>query len=147
MFELSSVAESVRANLESRLAHLEVLLNVPITTTSAAVAKRALLEAVANNSHSNGDAPSPASGMLEGDEAEGAAHALEVLAGGDMTKPVLKATQPIIRGREFSLDQFTYNSVVVSEDPLSQRTYARIPTLAPPTLRVYVEAVLSYIQS
>lgn len=146
MFALENVQESIRANLEGRVAHLEALMNVTAVVTSENEARRARLESYSHAASTNGadthEGSNSASPMEAGDEAEHAAYALEVLAGGDGTKP-LRDALPMPQHQSISLEEFAYHSIILREDPKPMKTiYARIPLSAPPSRRVHVESLM-----
>lgn len=118
---------------------------------SDAVAKRALAESY--NGATNGDAysvhdasPTPPPVAEQGDEAEHAAFALEVLAGGDFAHPMSADSKPTIAcSDKFSIDAFVWESIMRPEEPLEPSLFSRIPLLTPPNRRAHVDTILNYL--
>ncbi|KAK9898882.1 hypothetical protein P389DRAFT_167560 [Cystobasidium minutum MCA 4210] len=179
VFALDSVLDSLRGHFEGRLSHLERLLNVQSSESSSEVVKRALAEAFAAGALSGGsgsgsvhDGASTATGGLNnaytadqsfkssysgspepsqsGDEAAGAAFALEVLAGGD--QPSLlgnenKRTPASITHPLLPLEEFAKTSILAADSNARLEGNSRIPLLGFLNRRNITDSILACLQT
>jgi hypothetical protein len=142
---------SLREHFEARINHLEGLLNVQAGSHSSDVTRRALTEAYANNEGAfdtqGGGSTSMMSRYSEspeasqsGDEAAGAAFALEVLAGGD--QPNLPDGFKLI-----PLEEFARYSVLAGDTNNRLEGNSRIPLLGFLNKRNITDSILACLQT
>lgn len=161
----------MRGHFEGRLAHLESLLNVQSPESSNEVVKRALADAFAagalgnsntnsNNNNDNAstnnanqsyksysDSPEPSQ---SGDEAAGAAFALEVLAGGDQPAGIVDVdskTIPPTFGKLLPLEEFAKTSILAADSNARLEGNSRIPLLGFLNRRNITDSILACLQT
>ena len=172
VFALESSVDAIRAHFEGRIAHLESILKVQASTTSAQVAKQSIQEAYAGRNGQNTAHPesregtyidvdassdsraafASGSGQNRSDgqfDIETAALSLEVMAGGggplvDDEQPDLK---PFIPGLSASKEQFAATSIIIRDFDNGIEGNPRLSFLAYQGRQTVVEQVLAYLQS
>lgn len=146
-FALDSVLESIRQNVEHRISHLEGLLSVQGVTTSAIAAQRALVDAYTAGFDPTSHYPIPIDDSPEHlDEAEDAAMALEVMAGGYETQgdPDLKPADHLERK---SLEDFAAESLIYRDFDNGLENNVKMPLLATLSRRHLVDSFLGLMKS
>ena len=160
VFALETVVDSIRENLESRLAHLETLLNVQGTTPSDVAAKKALQDTfqagIPNSNqppahpHTNGQASSSTQRLgpanAQTDEAERAAMALEVLAGGDEVSTVLDV-KPRFLPDTRTHAEWAAESLIWRDFPEPYVYNPRLPLLVGISRATVVDTFLGYVRT
>jgi hypothetical protein len=152
VFALETVVDSIRENLESRLARLEGLLNVQGTISSDVAAKKALQETlqagITQRTPPQDSAPVQRLGPanIQTDEAERAAMALEVLAGGDEVSTVLDV-KPRILPDTRPYAEWAAQSLIWRDFPEPYVRNPRMPLLVGISRAAVVDTFLGYVRS
>lgn len=166
ILSLACIQQSLREHFEGRIGHLESLLKVQAAESSDHVVKRALADAYAagaTGSTSNGQGSSSShpfdtsssyyykesespEASQSGDEAAGAAFALEVLAGGDQPAPNDTKTRPAIVPL-LSLEEFARTSVLAQDSNSRLEGNSRIPLLGFLNRRNITDSILACLQT
>lgn len=159
---------SLRDHFEARIGHLESLLNVQAAESSDHVVKRALADAYAagaigsslngqgattssshpfdtSSSYYYKESESPEASQ-SGDEAAGAAFALEVLAGGDQPVPNDEKSKAAILPL-LSLEEFARTSVLAQDSNSRLEGNSRIPLLGFLNRRNITDSILACLQT
>lgn len=162
---MSYLCYSLRGHFEGRLAHLEGLLSVQ-TPDSDHVVKRALADAYAagaigstinkastspnafeaSSSYYYKDSESPEPSQ-SGDEAAGAAFALEVLAGGDQPALPTDVKTKAVTIPLMSLEEFAKTSVLAQDSNTRLEGNSRIPLLGFLNRRNITDSILACLQT
>lgn len=156
VFALDAVVDAIRENFEDRIRKLEGLANVHGATPSAVVAEQARQDsysaarqaaaAEADESRETSPVNIYDGVLVEKDEAETAAVALEVLAGGNETNAALEVkSAPVHDNRP--AQHFITESLVWREFRSQFETNTNTPILAFLSRRTVVEAFLGLLKS